>query len=155
MYHRLCHTARIESLLYLQWPPTEGITMTNRQFWVLKSHIRDPGCFLSRIQIFPSRIQDLKKRPRILDPYWIEVFLTQHYFTKLSDTWSGMFIPALDSYPGSRSRIWSSKSTPNFGSATPQFEIWNILMIIDNIYKKGPLNTLSFWFICHSFLVLD
>jgi hypothetical protein len=66
---------------------------------MLVTIVADPGC-LSRIRIFPSRIQDQKdSRSRIRIRIRIKeliVFLTPKIVSKISEILSGMFIPDPD-----------------------------------------------------------
>ncbi len=89
-------------------------------FWFfLKISVADPGC-LSRIRIFPSRIQGLKKIPDFES--WSAsknlLFVTRNIVSRLSKIWSGMFIPdmELDFFTGSR--IQGSKKPPDPGSGS-------------------------------------
>ncbi len=100
-----------------------------------KYSVADPAC-LSRIRIFPSRIQGQRDSgPRIrIRRKLFKVFLTQKIVSKLSEIWSGMFIPdpgcwffyvhictVVSSFPILRSVLQASASSKSLDRSTSVF----------------------------------
>ncbi len=108
------------------------------------------GMFIPDPNFFPSRIPDPgSKRFRIPDPYplqRIQVFLNQKIVSKLSELWSGMFIPDPDPgfgswffiHPGSRDQKGTRSRVRN--TAIQDF-LW--ITAIENIQIWKPLEVLK------------